>query len=71
MSKNVTAEEKLLQMRQLQGGSCRTPKGEKGESMIAGFIGFIIGGLFGTLMMGLMCASGNSHRCEECKRGRQ
>ena len=34
------------------------------------FIGIIIGSLIGALWMGLMCASGQTHRCEECREQR-
>ena len=38
---------------------------------MTGFIGFLIGiicgGFIGMLMMGLMAASSNAERCEECR----
>ena len=30
------------------------------------FIGIIVGAMIGAMTMGLMCASGNASRCEEC-----
>lgn len=42
--------------------------------MSAGLLGFIIGMIvgtgFGMMAMGLMVASGNQSRCEECRDGR-
>ena len=34
------------------------------------FIGILIGTLIGMVLMGLMCASGQTHRCEECRERR-
>ena len=48
-------------------GAVAPRKGEKGEDMIHGLIGLVIGGILGVLVMGMMCGAGQESRCEECR----